>query len=286
MPYRAHAARSDIRAEAIGIGAFVPHGGSQGIEHGDRVLDVGCATGEMTRLAARRASCGRAVGVDLSAQMIDLVPDPAHRPASPGAVAGHGPSPMFSLADPGRVEDVLGRAGFVEVHLEAVEWSLRLGDDANAAAAFFVDSGPATSCSRRALTPLAPTTASGSPVTTGWSPQPRRQCDPVGPRRHRPARHLAVDREATAVLSVGLAPGVTNLLARLCRDRLPAATAIDLTLCSAPRARDASRGAPPRRGRRPGVVPGRAGWRAVHGAASVTNRRRSSSTGIVRRRSR
>jgi Saccharopine dehydrogenase NADP binding domain len=42
---------------------------------------------------------------------------------------------------------------------------------------------------------------------------------------------LAVDRGATAVLSVGLAPGVTNLLARLCRDRLPAATAIDLTLC-------------------------------------------------------
>lgn len=41
---------------------------------------------------------------------------------------------------------------------------------------------------------------------------------------------LAVDRGATAALSVGLAPGVTNLLARVVHDRLPTATAVDLTL--------------------------------------------------------
>lgn len=37
-----------------------------------RVLDVGCGTGETTRAAARIASAGSAVGVDLSAQMIEV----------------------------------------------------------------------------------------------------------------------------------------------------------------------------------------------------------------------
>jgi SAM-dependent methyltransferase len=37
----------------------------------DRVLDVGCGTGEITRDAARAARSGSAVGVDLSSQMLD-----------------------------------------------------------------------------------------------------------------------------------------------------------------------------------------------------------------------
>lgn len=41
---------------------------------------------------------------------------------------------------------------------------------------------------------------------------------------------LARTHNATAVLSVGLAPGLTNLLARHCYERLPSATAIDITL--------------------------------------------------------
>ncbi|WP_327303222.1 class I SAM-dependent methyltransferase [Streptomyces sp. NBC_01298] len=36
----------------------------------DRVLDIGCGTGQTTRDAARRASGGRALGVDLSAAML------------------------------------------------------------------------------------------------------------------------------------------------------------------------------------------------------------------------
>jgi SAM-dependent methyltransferase len=36
----------------------------------DRVLDIGCGTGETTRDAARLAAGGRALGVDLSAQML------------------------------------------------------------------------------------------------------------------------------------------------------------------------------------------------------------------------
>jgi saccharopine dehydrogenase-like NADP-dependent oxidoreductase len=41
---------------------------------------------------------------------------------------------------------------------------------------------------------------------------------------------LARKRDATAVLSVGLAPGLTNLLARRAYERLPSATRIDITL--------------------------------------------------------
>ena len=38
----------------------------------DDVLDIGCGTGQTTRDAARRATAGQALGVDLSSRMIDL----------------------------------------------------------------------------------------------------------------------------------------------------------------------------------------------------------------------
>src|SRR5438105_3983935 len=39
---------------------------------GDRVLDIGCGTGQTTRDAAVRAADGSALGIDLSAQMVDV----------------------------------------------------------------------------------------------------------------------------------------------------------------------------------------------------------------------
>src|SRR5688500_11301148 len=41
------------------------------IEPADRVLDVGCGTGQSTRDVGRLASSGSVHGVDLSAQMLD-----------------------------------------------------------------------------------------------------------------------------------------------------------------------------------------------------------------------
>ncbi|MFE2553066.1 class I SAM-dependent methyltransferase [Streptomyces sp. NPDC059355] len=41
-----------------------------GVAAADRVLDIGCGTGETTRDLARRATGGRALGVDLSAAML------------------------------------------------------------------------------------------------------------------------------------------------------------------------------------------------------------------------
>ena len=42
-----------------------------GIERHDRVLDVGCGTGQTTREAARMAVEGSVLGIDLSAVVID-----------------------------------------------------------------------------------------------------------------------------------------------------------------------------------------------------------------------
>lgn len=42
------------------------------IKPGDRVLDIGCGTGVSTRAAAAAAHAGHALGIDLSAQMIDV----------------------------------------------------------------------------------------------------------------------------------------------------------------------------------------------------------------------
>src|SRR4051812_9066172 len=36
-----------------------------------RVLDVGCGTGEIARAAARRASAGSVLGIDLSREMVE-----------------------------------------------------------------------------------------------------------------------------------------------------------------------------------------------------------------------
>jgi SAM-dependent methyltransferase len=49
-----------------------PFFAAAGIVTGDRVLDVGCGTGSATRDAARAASAGSALGVDLSSAMLEV----------------------------------------------------------------------------------------------------------------------------------------------------------------------------------------------------------------------
>ncbi|MFF9509425.1 class I SAM-dependent methyltransferase [Streptomyces sp. NPDC014724] len=54
------------------MGAFnAPLFAAAGIEARDRVLDVGCGTGQTTRLAGQRAYNGNVVGIDLSAPMLE-----------------------------------------------------------------------------------------------------------------------------------------------------------------------------------------------------------------------
>ena len=63
-----HAQRFD-RAVAAYHGAFMA---ACGIARGERVLDVGCGTGQATRDAAAAARPGSALGVDLCGRMIEL----------------------------------------------------------------------------------------------------------------------------------------------------------------------------------------------------------------------
>lgn len=200
---------NDPLLEAAAIGA------------GDRVLDIGCGNGQTTRLAARRAAEGSALGLDLSGPMLararrraaaegianvtfvqgdaQVHPLPANafdvaisrfgimffadpvaafanvgRSLRPGgrlaflcmqdlsrsavfrvpmtAIAQVVPPPvlstaggpgMFSLADPARIVEVLTAAGFERVTPTGVERAAGWGRDAESAAAFFLESGPA-----------------------------------------------------------------------------------------------------------------------------------------------
>ena len=67
----AHWAAHQDRYDAMG-GAFTEHLlSAAAITESDVVLDVGCGNGQTTRVAARRASHGRAVGLDLSGPMLE-----------------------------------------------------------------------------------------------------------------------------------------------------------------------------------------------------------------------
>jgi SAM-dependent methyltransferase len=66
-----HWADHQDRYDALNAGLNGPLLAAAAIGAAERVLDVGCGTGQLTRLAARAATGGRVVGVDLSAPMLD-----------------------------------------------------------------------------------------------------------------------------------------------------------------------------------------------------------------------
>jgi SAM-dependent methyltransferase len=74
------------RAERFDEGVANYHGqflDAAAIQPADTVLDIGCGSGQTTRDAARRASAGSALGVDLSAPMLDLARRLAERERVP-----------------------------------------------------------------------------------------------------------------------------------------------------------------------------------------------------------
>ncbi|MCX4696458.1 class I SAM-dependent methyltransferase [Streptomyces sp. NBC_01408] len=64
-------ARSADRWDAVNDGFNQPLLEAAAISAADRVLDIGCGAGRTTRLAARRAQQGRALGLDLSGPMLE-----------------------------------------------------------------------------------------------------------------------------------------------------------------------------------------------------------------------
>ncbi|MEV0122147.1 class I SAM-dependent methyltransferase [Streptomyces sp. NPDC050703] len=69
-PEGSHWARNQDRWNAVNEGFDEPLLDAAGIAGDYRVLDLGCGSGQTTRLAARRASAGHALGVDLSGPML------------------------------------------------------------------------------------------------------------------------------------------------------------------------------------------------------------------------
>ncbi len=69
-PEGAHWARHQDRWNAVNDGFNAPLLDAAGIAAAHRVLDIGCGAGHTTRLAARRAPRGHALGLDLSGPML------------------------------------------------------------------------------------------------------------------------------------------------------------------------------------------------------------------------
>ncbi|MBT2470540.1 methyltransferase domain-containing protein [Streptomyces sp. ISL-66] len=69
-PEGAHWARNQDRWNAVNEGFNEPLLDAAGITGGHRTLDLGCGSGQTTRLAALRAPQGRALGLDLSGPML------------------------------------------------------------------------------------------------------------------------------------------------------------------------------------------------------------------------
>ncbi|GAB3461916.1 methyltransferase domain-containing protein [Streptomonospora sediminis] len=78
-------------------------------EH-DQVLDVGCGTGHTTRLAARAANRGRAVGLDLSAPMLERARRTAAAEGIANAAFEQGDAQVHPLGS-ARFDTVISRAG-------------------------------------------------------------------------------------------------------------------------------------------------------------------------------
>ncbi|GII30503.1 class I SAM-dependent methyltransferase [Planotetraspora mira] len=96
-----HWARNPARYNAI-VAAFTDdffHVAA--IHEDDRVLDVGCGTGQITLLAARQASRGRVLGVDISAPMLERARADAAEQGVPNVRFEQGDAQVHDFPDGG-----------------------------------------------------------------------------------------------------------------------------------------------------------------------------------------
>lgn len=101
-----HHDRYDTMAEEFNHHLFA----AAALNENSRVLDIGCGTGATTRLAARRARRGHAVGIDMSAPMLDRARRLASEEgiANVGFVQGDAQVHPFEVAD---FQVAISRAG-------------------------------------------------------------------------------------------------------------------------------------------------------------------------------
>ncbi|MEV0231901.1 methyltransferase domain-containing protein [Nonomuraea sp. NPDC050786] len=81
-----------------------------GIGERDRVLDIGCGTGETTRIAARHAARGHAVGIDLSTPLLEIARRISAEQAIGNITFERGDAQVHPLSD-AHFEVAISRAG-------------------------------------------------------------------------------------------------------------------------------------------------------------------------------
>lgn len=103
-------AGSQERWDAINDGFNEPLLAAADIGELDRVLDIGCGAGRTTRLAARRADRGGAVGVDLSGPMLERARASADREGVRNASFVQGDAQVHPF-EPGSFDAAVSRYG-------------------------------------------------------------------------------------------------------------------------------------------------------------------------------
>ncbi|MFE5208139.1 class I SAM-dependent methyltransferase [Streptomyces sp. NPDC056600] len=105
-----HWARHQDRWNAVNEGFNEPLLDSADISAGHRVLDLGCGSGQTTRLAALRASAGNAVGLDLSAAMLAEARSRADREGVANTSFIQGDAQVHAF-EPGAFDTAISRYG-------------------------------------------------------------------------------------------------------------------------------------------------------------------------------
>ncbi|WP_406072039.1 class I SAM-dependent methyltransferase [Streptomyces sp. NBC_01020] len=105
-----HWAQNQDRWDAVNGGFNDPLLTAAAIEEGDRVLDIGCGAGSTTRLAARRARSGQALGLDLSAPMLARAREAAQHEGLGNVTFEEGDAQVHALA-PGAFDVAISRFG-------------------------------------------------------------------------------------------------------------------------------------------------------------------------------
>ncbi|MFC9425748.1 class I SAM-dependent methyltransferase [Streptomyces sp. NPDC056987] len=163
-----HWAQHSERYNAM-MGAFnAPLFAAAGITPHDRVLDVGCGTGQTTLLAAQQAYDGHVVGIDLSALMLERARDDAITEGIDNVTFEQGDAQVHPFPDRGF--DVLISRGGVMFFTDHIAAFTHLGHAlAPAGQLAFLGPRPGGSDSAyaRATAALSPFLHEASPAATG-----------------------------------------------------------------------------------------------------------------------
>ncbi|AQS67269.1 class I SAM-dependent methyltransferase [Streptomyces pactum] len=109
-PEGAHWARNQDRWNAVNEGFNEPLLDAAALTEGHRTLDVGCGSGQTTRLAARRAPRGSALGLDLSDPMLAEARSRAAREGIGNVTFQQGDAQAYSF-EPGAFDSAISRYG-------------------------------------------------------------------------------------------------------------------------------------------------------------------------------